>query len=346
MAAKGGRSDTPLAQALFDRAYSFNFFQAVRLLERILPERQPVGRSVDPAREIVRFRSQASLAFPPSQIHQIRQSSAQNGEGEDYRSPEMVIAFMGMTGPLGVLPQQYTELLMERSRYKDTALWEFLDLFTHRMVSLFYRAWEKHRFPIAYERGHFDQFTEYLFDIIGLGTPGLRGRLHQPDQGLLLYGGLIAQRPHSASALTSILSDHFDALARVEQFSGQWLELDDESISRLGVKNSQLGISTVAGTRVWDDQSKFLLKLGPLTLSKFKTFLPVGSAFRPMEALAKFLVGMEFDFDIQLILKKEEVPGCSLNTKDQEQQPRLGWSSWLKTRAFTADDSQVVLRTQ
>ncbi|HEY0007065.1 MAG TPA: type VI secretion system baseplate subunit TssG [Pyrinomonadaceae bacterium] len=337
MAAKSRRTDSPLTEVLYERPYSFDFFQAVRLLERISPERLPVGRDGDSLREVVHFRSRASLAFPPSQLYQI----THNGK-DSTEPPEMTVAFMGMTGPLGVLPQQYTELVMERARHKDTALWAFLDLFTHRMLSFFYRAWEKHRFPIAYERGQFDQFTSYLFDIIGLGTRGLRGRLHQPDQGLLFYGGLIAQKPHSASAIAAILSDHFGVRAEVDQFAGQWLRLDQTSLSRLGAANSQLGVSTVAGARVWDDQSKFRLKLGPMPLKQFREFLPVGSAYKPIAALLRFLVGLEFDFDIQLILEKEEVPASHIKTRD-EKQSRLGWTTWLKTQPFKQDDRQVVL---
>jgi len=338
MVAESGRTDPPLAQLLFEEPYRFDFFQAVRLLERIYPERQPVGRDGAPAREVVHFRTRASLSFPPSQIHQLDLDGAQ----DESQPPEMMVAFMGLTGPLGVLPHQYTELLAERARYKDTALWRFLDLFNHRMISLFYRAWEKHRFPIAYERGELDQFTAYLFDIVGMGTGGLRGRLSVPDQAMLFYGGLIAQRPHSASAMEAILSDYFGVAARVEQFAGQWLKLDEESISRLGAANSQLGVNTVAGTRVWDDQSKFRLKFGPLTYQEFKAFLPDGSAFKPAAELARFFAGLEFDFDIQLILKAEEVPACVLGTVAEGGQ-RLGWTTWLKTRDFTEDDSQVVL---
>jgi type VI secretion system protein ImpH len=337
MVAKGGRTESPLAQVLFDKAYSFDFFQAVRLLERIFPERLPIGRNGSPAREVVHFRSHASLSFPPSQIYELER----NG-GDEKTTPEMTIAFMGLIGPLGVLPTQYTELIMERARYKDKALWTFLDIFTHRMVSLFYRAWEKHRFSIAYERGDLDRFTEYLFDIVGMGTRGLRGRLHQSDQGLLYYGGLVAQRPHSASAITAIMSDHYGVPARTVQFTGQWLKLDEESLSRLGTMNHQLGFNTIAGTRVWDTQSKFRLKFGPLSFNEFKSFLPVGSAYKPMTALARFLVGLEFDFDIQLTLKKEEVPDCKMRT-NEESQPRLGWTTWLKTKPFKQDDSQVVL---
>lgn len=333
------RTDTPLVKILLDEAYGFDFFQAVRILERVYPQRKAVGRDSEPDREVVRFRTRVSLNFPASQIHQI------SGNGDLERPPEMMVAFMGLTGPLGVLPAHYTELMLDRTRYHDNSLWEFLDLFNHRMISLFYRAWEKYRFPVAYERGEEDRFTEYLFDIIGLGTRGLRGRLSLPDQGLLLYGGLIGQRPHSASASAGILSDYFGVKGRIEQFYGQWLKLDEQSLTRLGTANSELGMSTVAGSRVWDIQSKFRVRFGPLSYAEFESFLPIGSAFKPNADLIRLLAGMEFDFDVQLILKAEEVPACVLTTR-AKRRPRLGWTSWLRTGEFTKDDDQVVLNPE
>ena len=202
MAAQERRTDPPLEQELFDEAYRFEFFQAVRLLERLFPNREPVGHDKPALNEVVRFRTRQTLSFPSSEIYEL--SRPENDHGAP---PEMTVAFMGLTGPLGVLPHHYTELLMERTRYKDTALWSFFDIFNHRMISLFYRIWEKHRFPIAYERGDLDHFTSFLFDIIGMGTAGLRGRMSFNDQALIYYGGLVAQRPHSASAIASILSD-------------------------------------------------------------------------------------------------------------------------------------------
>jgi type VI secretion system protein ImpH len=338
MATQGGRTDTPLVKTLMDEAYRFDFFQAVRLIERIYPHRLPVGRGGDPSREAVRFRTRVSLNFPPSQIHQITGNVA----GSEDQPAQMVVAFMGLTGPLGVLPHPYTELLLERTRYQDNALWEFLDLFNHRMISLFYRVWEKHRFAVAYERGDHDRFTEYLFDLIGLGTPGLRNRLGVPDEGLLYYGGLVAQRPHSSSASAAMLSDYFGVTANIEQFSGQWLSLDEESLTRLGERNNELGVNTIAGARVWDNQSKFRLKFGPLTLSQFTAFLPVGSAFGAATRLMRLMAGEEFDFDVQLVLKAKEVPGTVMSTR-AKRRSMLGWTTWLKTREFVKDDSQVVL---
>jgi type VI secretion system protein ImpH len=331
------RTDSSVTQRLFNEPYRFDFYQAVRLLERINPERQRLGGDGDPRQDAARFRTRASLNFPPSELYQIKQ----NG-GQDDEPPEMTVAFIGLTGPLGVLPQHFTELIAERARYGDTALWEFFDIFNHRIISLFYKVWQKHRLSAAYEHSGFDHITHYLFDTIGMGTTGLRGQLSVPDQAMLRYGGLIAQRPHSSGIVAAILSDYFNVLVNVEQFSGQWLELQEENRSRLGAQNHTLGVNTIAGQRFWDIQSKFRLAVGPLTLEEFSAFLPIGSAFKPASELVRFLAGLEFDFDTKLVLKADQVPDCVLST-NAKAKPMLGWTTWLKTQPFSKDDSQVVL---
>lgn len=329
-----------LKQELFDEPYRFEFFQAVRLLERIFPNRRPLGGAALPNEEIIRIRSRMALDFPASEIYEIKETFDEQAEETKH---EMVVNFMGLTGPSGVLPVRYTELLVDRVRYRDTAMWWFLDIYTHRAVSLFYRAWEKYRFPVQYERGN-DQFTEYLFDLIGLGTSGLRGRQAIEDETLLPYAGLVAQQPHSSLALEQMIADYFEIDARVEQFFGQWLDLDDESITRLGAANNKLGYTAIAGTKVWDQQSKFRLRLGALSFQKFQAFLPNGTAYEPLKSIVKMMSGQELDFDVQLILDARQVPSCILTTRALRR-PMLGWSSWLKTEPFTSDDGQVVLRT-
>ncbi|MBS1794062.1 MAG: type VI secretion system baseplate subunit TssG [Acidobacteria bacterium] len=332
-------NEKPLNQKLLDEPYRFEFFQAVRLLEKIFPERKPVGREALPHEEIVRFRSRMTLDFPASEIHELRQSF---DELTDREKLEMFVNFMGMVGVSGVMPVHYTELIMERARYRDTAMWLFLDIFTHRSVSMFFRAWEKYRFPIGYERGH-DDFTAFLFDIAGLGTKGLRGRMALEDESLLPYGGLIAQKPHSAVALGNILGDYFRIPARILQFFGQWLELDSASITRLGRANSGLGTTAIIGTRVWEQQSKFRILLGPLNFNQFQAFLPNGTAYRPLKSIVRFMNGLEFDFDVQLVLQAKQVPSTILTTR-AKRRPMLGWTSYLKTKPFAADDDQVVLK--
>ncbi|MGI8883551.1 MAG: type VI secretion system baseplate subunit TssG [Pyrinomonadaceae bacterium] len=330
----------PLNQELFDEPYKFEFFQAVRLLERIFPERSAVTRSVTPLNEVVRFRSNASLRFPPSEIYDITETY---DEFSDKTKMEMFVNFMGMLGIVGVLPVHYTELAVERARYGDITMWSFLDIFSHRAVSMFFRAWEKYRFPVQYERGN-DDFTAYLYDFLGLGTTGLRGRMNLDDEGLLPYGGLILQKPHSTSALEQILEDYFQVKAKIQQFSGQWLSLDEESITRLGKANSALGVTAIAGTRIWDYQSKFRVVLGSLKFIEFQAFLPNGTAYKPLLSIIRFMTGEELDFEVQLKLKAKEVPSTILTTR-AKRRPMLGWTSFLKTKPFEQDDEQVILQT-
>ena len=334
-------NEKPLNQKLFDEPFRFEFFQAVRLLEKIFPERLAVGREPVPTKEVARFRSRATINFPASQIHEIIESV---DEFNDEKKVEIFINFMGMIGALGVLPTHYTELVIERNRYRDTTLHAFLDIFTHRAVSLFFRAWEKYRFPVQYERGS-DDFTNYLFDFTGLGTGGLRGKLFIDDESLLPYAGLIAQKPHSAMMLGQILSDYFGVPAKIKQFTGQWFALDAESITRLGEANSRLGVDTVVGTKVWDDQSKFRVVFGALNFKEFQGFLPNGTAYKPMKAMIRFVVGEEFDFDAQLKLKAKEVPSTILTTR-AKRRPMLGWTSFLKTKPFETDDEQLILQME
>jgi type VI secretion system protein ImpH len=318
---------------LFKEAYRFDFFQAVRLLELLHPERLPIGRRASPRNEVVRFRSHLTLAFPASAIQVI--------EPPDEGSPaRLTAAFLGLTGPSGVLPRHYTELLLERSRHKDFAFRDFLDIFNHRLLSLFHRAWEKYRFHVEYERSigrddERDGFSDHLFDLVGMGTKGLRGRVRFGDEALLLYSGLLGQHPRSADALQQILSDYFQKPIAVIQFVGQWLEITEENRTRLGA-NNELGVSAVAGTRVWDQQAKFALRVGPLSYAEFERFLPQGDAFQPLVEFTRYCSGQEFDFDVQLVLKAPEVPWCRLGSAE------LGFNSWLKTREFVSDADQVV----
>ena len=162
-------TNTPYRYALMEAKLRenpcrFEFFQAVRLIERLFPDRAPVGRFVSPDKEVMRFNAQAPFHSPPARF------SRSSGTAT---CPSLVVNFMGLTGPMGVLPLYYTELLVERVRNKDFVMVKFFDIFNHRMISLFYQAWEKYRFTIAYERGERDKFSHHLMDLIGIGTkPG------------------------------------------------------------------------------------------------------------------------------------------------------------------------------
>ena len=356
MATAGGRAGGALSDELLREPYRFDFFQAVRLLERLLRAparrpRHPAGRDRSADDDLVRFRSLPSLSFPASAVTAIRRPAAAEPD-EPPPPPEMSVAFLGLAGPQGVLPRHYTALLLERVRDKDYSLRDLLDLFNHRLVSLFYRAWQKYRLPFAYERaaldgpGEVDACTQALYCLVGLGTRGLRGRLGVEDEAFVYYGGHFAHWPRSAVALEAVLADYFGVPVRAEQLHGQWLRLGPEDRSLMPGpecpegRNCQLGMNVIAGERVWDVQSKFRLRVGPLTYAQFRSLMPNGDALRPLAQMARTYVGLEFDFDVQLVLRAAEVPWCRLGPG--EDAPHLGWNTWMRSGEFTRDVADAV----
>jgi type VI secretion system protein ImpH len=344
VAAPSRRTGPSVEDALFDRGYEFEFFQAVRLLALLRPARKQVGQVAKPPEEVVRFGAQRSLqamAFPASAVHEIARAS-------DSELLRMTVAFLGLTGTQGVLPFYYTEQIIARRAAKDDAIAAFLDLFNHRLVSLFYRAWEKHRPTVLYEtaitRGQYpDAFTHSLYDLTGMGTSGLRGRMEVQDESVLRYAGLIAQRPHSASALRQILRDYFAAPVEIDQFVGSWYSLEEFDRCYLSedLERNQLGVGTFIGAEVWQQQARFRIRVGPLRLPEFLNFLPGSRAMARLVDWTKFLNGRAADFEVQIILRAEEVPYCRLDDEAPDA-PRLGWMSWLKTEEFETSPGDAV----
>lgn len=323
---------------LREEPFLFEFFQAVHLLERLFPGKSPVGRFSPPSAEVVRFVANSTLGFPASEVQSLEWP--QDGPGR------MKVNFMGLTGPEGVLPLTYTSILADRLRAGDDAAADFFDIFNHRIISLFYLAWEKYRFSIAYEREGLDPFSHHMLDLIGLGTPGLQDRLPVFDDSLLYYSGLLAQRPRSAEALRNLLSDYFEVPVEVEQFAGGWYPLDRHTQTALegGLGESeQLGFGAVVGDEVWDQTARVRIKMGPLSLDQYQDFLPQGSAFESLRSLTKFFSNGEFDFEIQLSLDRREVPPCELGAEG-EQAPQLGWHTYIKTQPMKVDASETILQ--
>lgn len=341
--ATSGRSENtalarwPIADLLDREPYLFEFFQAIRLMARMEPQRKVVGGFHNPAAEVVRFGANPDVSFPASAIQSL--------ELREGKPSLMRVNFMGLQGPLGVLPRSYCELVNERIRARDTTLRDFFDLFNHRIISLFYQAWEKFHFQIPYERGERDRFSHYVLALLGLDTPGLQNRQDVADESLLFYGGLLSMHSRSATGLRQVLGDYFSVPVEIEQFVGAWYPVELESQCSLGENggySEQLGLGAVVGNEIWDQQSRVRIQLGPLTLEQYVDFLPGHEGHRQLRSLTRFYTGGEYDVEVQLILRRQEVPACELKPQDGDGQ-QLGWTSWMKSAEFTHDAGETVL---
>ncbi len=328
--------NSPLGDQLAENACSFEFFQAVTLLQR-LTDLRPVGGFSNPAEEAVHFRVNPRLGFPASQIQTL--------EFPDDAPPEMTVNFMGLTGPSGVLPYAYSELILERIRAKDHSVSAFFDIFNHRAISLFYRAWQKSRFPVTYSAGPRDLFTRYLLDLIGLGTDGLRGRQEVEDEALLHYVSLLGMQARSAGALEQIIEDYFDVPVEIQQFTGAWYDLDEPTqcaMSDMDTPSCQLGAGAVVGDAVWDRQARVRIRLGPLGMERYCDFLPEASAYKALRAITRFFSNQCLEFELQLVLERAQTPGTELDF-DAANPVRLGWVSWLRTAPLGIDPDDTIL---
>ena len=337
-------TESPLKPMLAKEPYRFGFFQAVRLLERISPGRDPVGKFGRPSHEVVRFTGNSSLSFPASEIQSL--SLPENG-GPAQMPAQMMVNFMGLTGVEGALPIPYTEMVLERIREGETALRDFLDIFNHRIVSLFYQAWQRYRFTASYEGRGGDGLSQLLLDLIGLGTPALRNRQEIPDSSLLFYAGLLAMHSRSATTLRQILSDYFEVDVEIEQFAGAWRRLDAGELCRFEQRNrpsDRLGLGVVVGDEIWDQQSLVRIRLGPLPLDRYRDFLPDGSAYRSLRALTRFF-SAAVEFEVQLVLRHnhDDKPLCVLGDESATA-PQLGWVSWMRRPPDSPDVADTVLK--
>ncbi len=321
---------------LASRPRGFAFFRAVHVLSRLHPKRNPVGEWHDPDSEIVRFTVPPSLAFPPTEI-----TTLDLKQLADSRPARMGVAFFGLTGPQGVMPHAYTQHVADRARSRDTAMRDFLDLFHHRLISLFYRAWARNRYVESVESNRPDRLRDHLLDLVGFGTAALQQRTAIKDDALAYYAGLLAARPRSATGLGQLIADFFAVPCSVEQFVGAWRVLSGSGQFEMGADSddARLGFGVV-GDAVWDPQARVRLRLGPLSRAQFNAFLPGGSGHAPLAALARLYADEQVGVEAQLVLARQDVPTIVFGAPDV---PTLGLGTWLHVKPMQRDPDETVL---
>ena len=334
MAPTERKPGSTLRERLFNEYYGFSFFKAVHLLEALSPGKKRLGQTLNPSDEAVRFSVKPGLVFPPSDI-------AGLSKPEDEGPPVMDVAFMGLIGPSGVLPYWYNELAIDRARDKDFALSSFLDIFHHRLISLFYLAWKKYRFPENYAPGAKDRLSGYLLSLLGLGTAPLADSTGLGRESLIFYSGLLSRQVPSVAAIEAAVEFFSGARSEVDQFVERVIPLDPEDLTRVGAANSELGVSMVCGSHVKECKTKFRVNIGPMEFRRFVHFLPDSNMLRPIFSLIRYMVGIEYEFEVRLILKREDVPPCTVGLGG-EAAPRLGWTTWVKTPGMTHAENPYI----
>lgn len=337
MAATDGRAATRVAlfAALASAPWSFDFFQALRRIEGVSPDLPRLGKALRPGDEPVRLSQEASMAFAPSTLSAFE-------EQEGGIPPRLEQRFFGLLGPNGPLPLHLTEHARDRLRnFGDRTFVRFLDLFHHRLALLFYRAWTEARPTVQEDRPDDNRFSVYAGALCGYGSPARRGRDAVADHAKLFFLGHLAQSTRNAEGLASILEAYFGLPVRIEQFVLGWLELPRDQRTVLGGDRRgavPLGSGLPIGERVRDVQSRFRIVMGPMDFDRFGDFLPGGRSLVRLVDWVRNYVGFEFDWEVRLVLARDEVPGIRLGREGQ-----LGWTTWLGARRAATDADDLVL---
>lgn len=325
------------APGLIDQAraepYRFEFFQLVRLLRLHYSRAGRIDPETRPHEDPLRFRSLLSLAFPVSEVSDLRFEREGRVSATGQPLTEVQVTFMGLVGPSGVLPLPYTELLINRHvEHRDDAAHAFFDVFSHRMTALFYQAWQKYKFHIELELQGRSDFQRFLLNLVGFGPQARKRQFTEGASSLredffAYFSGLLSHRPRNALNLEQMLTFYFHLPVKVQGFAGRWLRLDLQERTRLGRGNAALGSTAVVGNRVWDYQSNLRIALGPLGLLDYRRFQPGTADHRKLLEIVRFYLGAEFDFEIELLIRPEEVPATRLQ---RDGGAALGWIGWLK----------------
>jgi type VI secretion system protein ImpH len=323
VAGENRAADHPLIGRLEREPFRFSFFQAVQLLERAVPGSAPIGMLGPAELEAIRFQSGVSMDFATSDLTSLVRSTRPSG------APRFTLstAFLGLYGASSPLPTYFTEQLLEQE--EEGLQQKFIDLFHHRILSLFYRVWTKYRISAQFRDDGKDPLSRCLLELLLGDARYLPPDHHVKPVRLLALGGLITQLPRTAATLAAALSEYFSGTpVEVESCVPRWLPIPEDQQNRLGGENSQLGRDVSLGERVYDRTSTFRVSLGPLGLDEFLAFLPPGEKTGELREIVDLMNGDALDYEIELLLRETEVPPLQLNSE----RALLGWSSWLGWR--------------
>jgi type VI secretion system protein ImpH len=322
----------------------FEFFQAVRLLllwlgEQGVPPRRALERHL-------RFRNSLALGFPAGQVEAIAPQAAADGVAPQFH---LTPTFMGLLGAHGALPSHFTERIAAwESSQPDAELAEapraFLDIFTTRMLALFYGAWRKYRVEHAVsglDAG--DGFLPLLLALAGF-APGVA---HEGvmDATLARYAGVLRQRPASGVVLARVLSHHFGVQVALQEGIGYWDALAPDEQSVLGGRGGRgaqsgavLGEAAVLGQRCWRPDLRVRVRIGPLSRTQFERFLPHGSGARTLRTLLGLFAAPTLGYEVVLVLARGELRPVRLAGGPQS----LGRDSFLITAPALQDRADMV----
>ncbi|WP_426192961.1 type VI secretion system baseplate subunit TssG [Massilia sp. DWR3-1-1] len=330
----------------------FKFAQAINLVLGALRRR---GVSYENAfRDVIRFSNSVSLSFPASEVEALALERKAGSRGphdtpalDDIHQIRITPAFIGLLGTAGTLPLHDSERLnAQQHADRDASQHELIDVFSNRVIGLFYETWSKYRLEHGLQVRGRDSLLPLLMALAGHGRgPAQRHAAPPPSRtgtAAAYYAGVVRTRPVSAAVIERVLMDHFAIPVRLEQFVGYWDEIPLNRRSIFGHTTPTLGHNAVLGTRLWRHDMRARLHIGPLDETQLASFLPGGSARAELAAMMALFAVPMIAWEVRLLLAPPCVKRLTLTTGTAARQ--LGWTSFLTGTAGVANNPAVTSR--
>lgn len=280
-----------LIEVLKERGYEFNFFQAVSLLEEYFESKSRDKDSVAGGR--VRFAADPDIVFPSSDIHDVK-NDPDNGV-------QLFLSFMGLLGISSPLPHYFTEYGAMHAK-ESNALTDFLNIFDHRIYTLFYRAWKKYRTVPTWAQSEDFEIYKRISSLAGFTS---KNNDSSSGSSMTAYAGLLSSAAHNAAGLTEILTDCMLGVnVKIEQWAPRWARIT--GLQKLGV-SFQLGNEAMLGDRIFDRSGKINVILELTDKEAFSKYLPGSGSIERVKEIVTLYSPQPLAFDIEVRFKPSDL---------------------------------------
>ncbi len=336
------------------RLAGLELVQAARLGEQLARRRDPlaqIGADMKHDDEPLHFIASDRMALPIGDIAEIETGNRDPRQVAALRAPRpprIAANILGLLGPTAALPPFYSEIQLQRRRLRDRAIAAFVNIFDHRALSFFWRAFAKYNWTVNVERGGgragagADPISSALMAFGGLATPAMRDRMGIEDAALVRLAAHFADTRRSAAGLELVLRRLTGLDVTVVEAEPVWMALPLAEQTRLGSgANARfvrlggieaatgLGLDDAAmiGAAVLDIQHHFLVSIGPLDWPALVDFCGRSGARLAIGEICRLYAGLEYQPLLRLTIPGDAVQPARLG--DPAVPAWLGRTCWL-----------------
>lgn len=294
--------NTRLNPRLEREIHRINFFRLCQLLEKSRPGTPLIGTALTPAGDPVRFRPHPGMGFPVSEL-----KAVEYDDDNPDAPPTIRTTFMGLYGVDSPMPTAWLDdIAQQREGYE--AQTAFLDIFSHRIVTQFYRVWRKYSYPAIFEPGGTDSTSQCLLGLIGLGIPGTGKHIATPVSRFLALLGIMrlpARTEEGIQALVRLLAPHTQATVTPHAPRTVYI---DKPLGFYGEEDFLLDGYTVLGDETTEVSSQLRVALFTRDETEAQAWLPGGQSYDDFLVLLRVYLGWRYKARIELTVPTQLLP--------------------------------------